>query len=190
METINLTRLGRESQDFVHRVEAESKQNVRSCYQCGKCTGGCPVAFAMDVPPRQIMRMLQLGMQDEVLKSSTIWLCASCTTCTTRCPREIDLARVMDVLRGIAREKGSIGVPEVAVFNDTFLRSVKNNGRLHEVGLIAYYNMRSKHFFHDVLKAPVLFFKGKLKILPGRIKKVQEVRSIFEHTVQAGRERM
>ncbi len=189
METINLTRLGQENGDFVRRVEAESKQHVGSCYQCGKCTGGCPVAFAMDVAPRQIMRMIQLGMQDEVLHSSTIWLCASCTTCTTRCPREIDLARVMDVLRGIAREKGIFAEREVAVFNDTFLRSVKNNGRLHEVGLVAYYNLRSKHLLHDVLKAPALFFKGKLKIFPGRIKRVQDVRRIFEHTLQAGRER-
>ena len=87
-------------------VHAQSGVRVQDCYQCGKCTAGCPVAAFMDLMPRQVMRAVQLGQTDLVLRSSTIWLCASCETCSARCPMELDVAAVMDTLRHIARERG------------------------------------------------------------------------------------
>ena len=72
--------------EFVSQVEEMSAQRVADCYQCGKCTAGCPTAFAMDYPPNQIIRGIQLGMRDAVLSSKAIWVCAACETCTTRCP--------------------------------------------------------------------------------------------------------
>ena len=93
--------------DFVKEVELRSGQSVTACYQCGKCSAGCPICFDMDYSPNQIMRMIQLGMRDEVLSSRSIWLCASCETCTTRCPREVDLASIMDALRRMAHREGA-----------------------------------------------------------------------------------
>lgn len=84
--------------EFVRKVEEVSGQNVLNCYQCGKCSAGCPIVAVMDLLPNQVIRLVQLG-QEEVLDSKTIWFCASCFTCAARCPRGVDLAKVMEALR-------------------------------------------------------------------------------------------
>jgi heterodisulfide reductase subunit C len=90
---------------FVARVEEISGQDLLSCNQCGKCSAGCPVVAAMDLLPSQVIRMAQLGMED-VLECNTIWICASCLTCVTRCPKGVDLPRLMEALRQIALRQG------------------------------------------------------------------------------------
>ncbi len=93
--------------DFVRKVEEYSGQDLLICYQCGKCSAGCPAAFAMDLLPSQVIRLIQLGQVREVLDSSTIWFCAACQTCYARCPKGVDLSRIMEALRDIAlQEKG------------------------------------------------------------------------------------
>ncbi len=90
---------------FVQQVEEISGQDLLACNQCGKCSAGCPVVAMMDILPSQVIRMAQLGME-EVLESNTIWICASCLTCVTRCPKGVDLPRLMEALRQIALRKG------------------------------------------------------------------------------------
>ena len=90
---------------FVQQVEEISGQDLLSCNQCGKCSAGCPVVAAMDLLPSQVIRMAQLGMED-VLECKTIWICASCLTCVTRCPKGVDLPRLMEALRQIALRQG------------------------------------------------------------------------------------
>ena len=90
--------------DFVQQVETISGQSLLACNQCGKCSAGCPVAFSMDILPSQVLRMAQLGIED-VLDVQTIWTCAACLTCVSRCPKGIDLPRVMEALRVIHMEK-------------------------------------------------------------------------------------
>jgi heterodisulfide reductase subunit C len=90
---------------FVRQVEEISGQDLLSCNQCGKCSAGCPVVAAMDLLPSQVIRMAQLGMED-VLESNTIWICASCLTCGTRCPKGVDLPRLMEALRQVALRQG------------------------------------------------------------------------------------
>src|SRR5512139_2891775 len=85
--------------EFTKKVELISGQNLFACYQCGNCTAGCPVAFAMDVGPHQAIRYTLLGLEEEVLGVNTFWLCASCLQSTSRCPQRIAIARVMDALR-------------------------------------------------------------------------------------------
>ena len=84
--------------DLARRVEEISGQNLFACYQCGNCTAGCPVAFAMEVGPHQAIRYVLLGME-EALTVNTPWVCAACQQCTSRCPKGIDIARVMEALR-------------------------------------------------------------------------------------------
>ncbi|MFC1724647.1 4Fe-4S dicluster domain-containing protein [candidate division KSB1 bacterium] len=88
--------------DFVKKVEVLSNQDLLLCFQCGKCTAGCPMAEHMDLKPNQVIRSCQLGLEDEVLKSKTIWYCASCFQCYSRCPKGIDLSCINETLRFIA----------------------------------------------------------------------------------------
>ena len=91
---------------FVRQVEEISGQDLLACNQCGKCSAGCPVVQVIDLLPNQVVRMAQLGME-EVLSARTIWVCASCLTCVTRCPKGVDLPRLMEALRQIALRQGA-----------------------------------------------------------------------------------
>ena len=162
-------------------VESLSGQQIQNCYQCGKCTAGCPSAYAMDLGPRQIMRAIQLGLEEEILRSSTIWLCISCQTCSARCPREIDIARVMESLRVLAIARGTRPAErEVGLFHRLFLRLVKRWGRMYELGLGASYNLLSGHPLANMSIFPQMLLKGKLRLLPSRPRGASEVRAIFD----------
>ena len=93
---------GQDQRKFIERIEELSGENVFACYQCGRCSAGCE----MDLLPNQIIRMVQMGLDDEVLKSKTLYLCASCFTCESRCPKGIDMARVMEAVRHVLDPKG------------------------------------------------------------------------------------
>lgn len=97
----------KDRQKFIQRVSELSGQNVFKCYQCGRCSAGCPFAFEMDLLPNQIIRMVQMGLEEEVVQSKTLYLCASCFTCQARCPKGIDMARVMEAIRLMIDPKGS-----------------------------------------------------------------------------------
>ena len=91
--------------NFVLKVQELSGQNLLACYQCGKCSAGCPAVSQMDVLPNQIIRFAQLGFKDDLLKSKAIWICASCMTCNARCPKGINIAEVIEALRQILLRK-------------------------------------------------------------------------------------
>lgn len=161
-------------------VKNESGQDVSRCYQCGKCTAGCPVAYAMDLNPRQIMRAIQLGLKQEVLQSSTIWLCVFCQTCSVRCPREIDIARVMESLRILAiKEKEKPGERGIELFHRLFINIVKRRGRIHELELGARYNLQGWHPLANIGLLPAMLTRGKMPLLPHRVEGAAEVKKLF-----------
>jgi len=167
--------------EFVNEAKRISGQNLAACYQCGKCSAGCPICFDMDYTPNQIIRMVQLGMKDKVLSSRTIWLCASCETCTTRCPCEVDLAAVMDALRRLALRENIVPKDEeIELFNEIFLRNVRGYGRSYDLRIIGSFNVRSGHFLRNIMKAPTMLLRGKVALLPHWTKRVKEVRKIFK----------
>jgi heterodisulfide reductase subunit C len=91
--------------DFVRKVEELSGQNLLVCYQCGKCSAGCPQVGQMDILPNQVIRLAQLGQKEDLVGSKTIWLCASCLTCNVRCPKGVKIAEVMEAIRQIVLRK-------------------------------------------------------------------------------------
>ncbi len=96
---IRMTAIG-QPDSLLARVEQLSGQNLHACYQCGTCSAGCPFVTSMDILPEKIIRRITFGLQD-VLESETIWVCASCSLCSERCPRDIDVASIMEALRQI-----------------------------------------------------------------------------------------
>jgi heterodisulfide reductase subunit C len=165
---------------FLAEVERRSAAPVAACFQCHKCTSGCPIGPDMDLLPSQVMRLIHLGLEGEVLESEAIWLCASCEACTTRCPMEIDIAAVMDTLRILAIErKAEIPDSHGKHFNRSFLGSVRHHGRVFEAGMMTAYKLRSGDFFSDLDKMPKMFAKGKLSLLPKRSGNLTELRQVF-----------
>lgn len=166
------------AQKFLREVIERSGERVDWCYQCGKCTAGCPVAFAMDIEPSRIMRLVQLGQSEIVLRSKAIWLCIGCQTCTTRCPQEIDTAKIIDTLREMALERGYEADREVIAFFRSFLDNIQRHGRVFEPTLVLQYNLRSGHLFQDADKGYLMLSKGKLPLRPHR--NGSAIRKIFE----------
>jgi heterodisulfide reductase subunit C len=169
-----------EGQRVGREVEQRSGTPVTACFQCHKCSTGCPVGPEMDFLPSQVMRLVHLGLEDEALGSQAIWLCASCEACTTRCPQGIDIAAVMDALRIMAIDRQTT-LPDAhgKQFNRSFLGSVKHHGRVFEMGMMAFYKLRTGDLFSDVDKVPQMLAKGKLSLLPKRSGSVGEVREVF-----------
>ncbi len=169
---------------FKSEISEASEQGMVDCYQCGKCSAGCPMVDYMDLMPNAVMRNVQLGLRERVLGCKTIWLCASCETCTTRCPQEIDIARVMDTLREISLQSGlaNPAMKDVTYFHEVFLRSVRKNGRLYEAGMMISYKIgRPGHLFEDSVTGMQIVAKGKLPFWPHKIKKRSEVEQIFKN---------
>ncbi|MDR1776932.1 MAG: 4Fe-4S dicluster domain-containing protein [Desulfovibrio sp.] len=162
--------LGKKRDDaFITEVEAHSGQKFSTCYQCGNCTAGCPAGFAYDRQVNQIMRGVQLGLRDKVLNSRSIWMCLSCSTCSLRCPNNIDVATVMETLRHMARKEKRVAVPKVEKFWFSFLDTVRAFGRSWEIGTMALYMLRSLRVFTDLDLAPEALKKQKLPFKPHSI---------------------
>ena len=168
---------------LLKELEVETGINAAACYQCRKCTNGCPLTFLMDILPNRMMRSVQLGLRDEVLRSHTIWVCASCETCTTRCPNDIDVARVMDTLRRMSLRAGiEPAEPDMVKFHRSFLDTIRIHGRAFEVEMIGRYKVRTGQFTKDMGLGMEMFKKGKLKLLPKRIKDRKAIREIFKNS--------
>ena len=157
---------------------------INKCYQCGKCSAGCPVATEMDYPPSLVMRMLQTddpSHYDKLLKSMSIWLCVSCEMCLTRCPMEIDIPVLMDYMRqkSYKAKKTNPQAKKIISFHKSFLDSINYTGLMYEMGLIVDYKMRTGAMTQDVAVAPKMFIKGKLNPVPELIKGRKKVAAIF-----------
>jgi len=156
------------------------------CYQCGRCSAGCPqnIPGEMDISPTRIMHLLQLEAAfaeepaqsakyaRQALTADTPWLCAGCMACTTRCPQGIDIAGTMDVLRQEGLRRGITSrrkvVRNIQALHRIFLDGALKRGRIHELSLVMLYKLRTGQFLQDAALAPSMFFKGKLHLLPGK----------------------
>ncbi len=185
-------RLSGDNAKLKKEIKARSGVDLAKCYQCGECTAGCPMTPEMDAGPAKVLRLIQLGMEDALFSLNTPWFCASCETCTTRCPNNIDIALVMDVVRQMARLKGKkLPVKEPAVFQEVFLDSLKHHGTIWEPLVGVFNNLKSFNFFQDLELAPKLLVRGRLPLLPHQSKNTEKLLKIMEkadaYEIEAGK---
>ncbi len=164
------------SSDLADQVRRQCNENAFLCYQCQKCSSGCPVAEHFDLAPNQLMRAVQLGQRERVLKSRTLWLCAMCETCAVRCPHDINITKIMDVLKIMAQKEGlSSPLPAAVLFNAAAMRGIRLFGRMYEAGLMGEIYFRQmlsgtlnfpQLVKRDLPLALQMIKKGKLKLLP------------------------
>jgi len=181
--------------DLAREIQKRSGENVFLCYQCKKCTAGCPVAAYFDLMPHQVLRACQFGQTDLVLHSRTISICAACETCSTRCPQGIDIARIMDVLEIMAQERGiKSKAPTVPMFYKAANRGINWFGRMWELGMMAELYMREffagelnfkQLFKYDVRLAIKMLRSGKLKILPSIVRQRRNGRRLEGAAIEA-----
>jgi heterodisulfide reductase subunit C2 len=181
--------IGDRGDHFLERIEGATRANVSACYQCERCTNACPVAYYMDIKPHQVIRHIQLGWRDELLGSSTIWVCLSCETCSTYCPNSVGVAEVIIYLRSLAAQS-TIEPKEkqLAVFHETFLKELQRFGRVNELWLMAAFNlqpeivrlkMRGGALSEEMRLGWTLWRKGKLKLFPRRCKGLREIQAVY-----------
>ena len=172
--------------EWKREVERRLGRKVATCYQCGKCSAGCPTAYEMFHPIHAMVRLVQLGRKDEALASRSQWVCVACEACSTRCPKDVDPAKLMTVLREMAQEEGTVNANEVDVydFHMSFLDMVRRFGRVYEMGLVASYKMKSplRRGTQDVLTGFRMMKRVKPGLLPHKIQNVAAIRRIYEKT--------
>jgi heterodisulfide reductase subunit C2 len=161
---------------------------IQDCYQCGKCSAGCPMAQHMDILPNQLLRLLQLGHWEKAIRSQAIWQCVSCQTCATRCPQSVDCAGVIDWLREQAIRTG-VAAPaqrRTWLFQKAFLDNIRRNGRLDELELIAAFktgafagDLNLPALFKDATLAPKLIRRRKFHLRGEKVRDRAVVRRIF-----------
>jgi len=165
---------------IARKVEEMTGVELGVCFQCRKCTCGCPVSAMTETTPSEIMRRLHLGAGEELLASDLVWVCASCETCSARCPMGIDVAKVIDALRALALERGTPApAGKQPLFNRAFLKTVELFGRTYDLGMIAAYKLGSLKLMNDVEKFPAMLAKGKIALMPPRGTSRGAVRRIF-----------
>lgn len=166
---------------FLRHIESLSGQPISSCYQCRKCSAGCPVAGHMDFAPHQLHRLVQSGNGGEALASRAIWLCVGCETCGARCPNGIATSKVADALKQTAvREKVRGREKAIQAMHRAFLAGVAKRGRMHELTLIRDMRLRSGGLFKDLKLGWRMFRLGKLSLKAEKVKDLRGLRKIFE----------
>lgn len=162
-------------------------EKVKECIQCGTCSASCPTSYAMDYTPREIIASLRAGSLDRVLRSNTIWLCASCYSCTVRCPSGIKLTDIMYELKRLAIEfKILPRKAKAPIVSKLFVSIVDKYGRISETELVGKFMMKTNPLstLKMIPRATKLFLRGRLPLIPNRIEGTHDLRKSTEELAQ------
>ncbi len=169
---------------FLEAVNKKSGSDVLECYQCGKCVSTCPVSNFMDFPPREIMQMIKLELKEEAQMANSTWFCLTCSACSGRCPREINIPAVMEAVRHMAIEENfhpdSKRVKNIRKFHEIFLDMIKRYGRNYELRMMAEFNIRTRNLFKDMHLAPTALLKGKIPLGVKPLKSKKAIKKMYE----------
>ena len=176
---------GETGKEIINTVQEMCDVDLSLCFQCKKCSSGCPVSGLVESPSSEIIRRLQLGVGDEILDSDIVWTCVSCETCFARCPMGIDMASVMDALRALAiKRKAAVPEGNVPLFNSAFLKTVRIFGRTYDLAMVGMYKIGTKTFMKDTDKFPAILKKKKIALLPTFGADRKRVKRIFNKARQ------
>ncbi|MCX6143812.1 MAG: 4Fe-4S dicluster domain-containing protein [Ignavibacteriales bacterium] len=171
-------------QIFLRQVEAiPAGERIKRCIQCGTCTGSCPVSYAMDISPRQLIALFRAGELETIMRSRSIWICASCYACTTRCPSGIKITDVIYALKRTVMEKEyESKAPQVQVLAKLFVDNLMSYGRLHEGTLIRKYYMKTGIFklFGFIPLVKKMLETKRLALFPKKIKEHKSLSRIIK----------
>ncbi len=163
------------SQSLIQEVIDRSGQNLLACYQCRRCAAGCPVGEETGITPDRLIRMIIFGEREEALNNLLVWKCVACYTCGTRCPNNIQTARINETLKQISKEaRIEPLLPKVSAFHDAFLRSASHFGRVNELEFIGLYEMQNakRELKHDKgLKSVAAEMKYQVRLGISMLKK-------------------
>ena len=138
MSDINAGMVEKYRNNFLKEVEANVEEGdwVKMCMQCGVCSGSCPLGAHWDHPPQELFMMIRAGKRDEVLQSTSMWMCTSCYNCIVRCPRELPITHIM---HGLAHYATRLGIAPknnpTLKFSNLFWDNLAKNGRVNELWL-------------------------------------------------------
>ncbi len=171
---------------FLQRVhDIPGGEKINRCIQCGTCSGSCPVSWAMDLMPRELITRFRAGDIESILHSKTIWLCASCYACTQRCPQGIKVTEIIYSLKRLAVDTSIY--PDgfgAHVFPKLFVDIVNRYGRNHELGLMKRYYLKTDPM-HLIRMASIgleMMRKKRMSIRPPRVSKaLKDIRTIIKH---------
>lgn len=161
---------------------------IKGCIQCGTCTGSCPVSYAMDISPRGVMALFRAGDIESILRSRTIWVCASCYACTTRCPAGIKITDILYALKRIAMDKGIFPSRfPVYALSEQFVKIVNQYGRNYELGLVLRFNWKTglRRFVEMIPLGWKMFTHGRMAFKPTKIKGLEQIRRIISQAERA-----
>ncbi len=168
---------------FSQEIRALCNIDVMRCIQCQGCTSVCPFSESMDLPPNKIMRMIQYNLRDQVLSSSSIWLCVGCHTCSNQCPQAIDIVTIMDTLRSIAiDEQRPVPEPLILAFHRSVMHSIEGHGRTHKLEIMLRYKSKTGKWFEDMNLGLKMLSKRKLDLAPSTVSNSKEIKEIFSRT--------
>jgi heterodisulfide reductase subunit C len=158
-------------------------ESIKKCIQCGCCTGSCPVSYMMDITPREVIALFRAGDIESILSSRTIWICASCYACTVRCPQGVQVTDILYALKRLAMDQKIF--PKrfpVYALSQSFVGLTNRFGRSYEPGLIILYALKTNPLkLLGMLPLFVkLLLKGRIGILPERIKKTKAFSRILK----------
>lgn len=161
-------------------IKLECGVDIELCMECGKCSGGCSNAHIFDFTPRKVVQLVKIGDEETLLKMDALSTCVSCHLCVDRCPSQIDIPRIIDYLREKAYKQGIEPTRKnVQLFNELMLDYVHKIGRVAETPLMIRFNFKTGQYFKDAEMGRKMFFKGKLKPFPSKVKRIEQVRLLF-----------
>ncbi|MCL1891648.1 MAG: 4Fe-4S dicluster domain-containing protein [Coriobacteriia bacterium] len=185
---LDLSSISDENYERIATITSEAAVDLHDCYQCGKCSAGCPMAHEMDLLPRQVLRALQLGQYEQVLNAKTPWICATCMVCSARCPQEINIHGLMLAVRHAAKQQGLRPVAEPDIFDDIFISNVRLFGKSNETILAGRYNLASRHLMQDMSNVPRMAARKMVGPKVHTVKNRKAVRELVDRVLKRGEE--